>query len=116
LTLRKTYRRENQQEITMNYAIYCTDKPGHLQVRMDNRPAHVEYLNGVNAQGQLVLAGPTLGEDNKPTGSIVIVEAESLEAAQALAAGDPYARAGLFESVEIRGWNWVFNKPDAAAA
>ncbi len=100
----------------MNYALYCTDKPGHLQVRMDNRPAHVDYLNTLNAEGKLVLAGPTLDADNKPTGSIVIVEAESMEAAQALAAGDPYAKAGLFASVEIRAWNWVFNKPDAAVA
>ena len=100
----------------MNYAIYCTDKPSHLAVRMDNRPAHVDYLNTLNAEGKLVLAGPTLGEDNKPTGSIVIVEADSLEAAQALAAGDPYAKAGLFESVEIRGWNWVFNKPATPGA
>ena len=97
----------------MNYAIYCTDKPGHLQLRMDNRPAHVDYLNGLNATGKLVLAGPTLDDDNKPSGSIVIVEADSLEAAQALAADDPYAKAGLFETVEIRGWNWVFNKPEA---
>jgi uncharacterized protein YciI len=100
----------------VNYAIYCTDKSGHLQVRMDNRPAHVDYLNGLNAEGKLVLAGPTLDGDNKPTGSIVIVEADSLEAAQSLAAGDPYAKAGLFASVEIRAWNWVFNKPDAKTA
>ncbi|HEV7418125.1 MAG TPA: YciI-like protein [Tianweitania sediminis] len=97
----------------MNYAIYCTDKPDHLQLRLDNRPAHVEYLNALNAEGKLVLAGPTLGEDNKPTGSIVIVDAESRDAAQRIADNDPYAKAGLFQSVEIRGWNWVFNKPEA---
>jgi uncharacterized protein len=97
----------------MNFAIYCTDKAGALQTRLDNRPAHVDYLNGLNAEGKLVLAGPTLGDDGKPTGSIVIVEAEDKAAAEAIAANDPYARAGLFETVEIRGWNWVFNKPEA---
>ena len=97
----------------MNFAIYCTDKPGHLQVRMDTRPAHVAYLDGLNADNKLVLAGPTVGEDDKPTGSIVIVEAESLEAAKAIADNDPYAKAGLFEKVEVKGWKWVFNKPEA---
>lgn len=34
----------------MLYAIYCKDKPGHLQTRLDNRPAHVEYLKRFEAQ------------------------------------------------------------------
>ena len=33
-------------------------------------------------------------------------------AAEAIASGDPYAEAGLFESVEIHPWNWVFNAPE----
>ncbi|TIT65324.1 MAG: hypothetical protein E5W60_14025, partial [Mesorhizobium sp.] len=37
-----------------------------------------------------------------------------MTAAQALAASDPYAKVGLFESVEIRPWNWVFQKPAGA--
>jgi uncharacterized protein YciI len=30
-------------------------------------------------------------------------------------AADPYAKAGLFANVEIRAWNWVFNKPAAGS-
>lgn len=97
----------------MTYAIYCTDKPDHLQLRLDTRPAHVDYLNGLNAEGKLVLAGPTLGDDGKPNGSIVIVNADTRAEAQAIADADPYAGAGLFSAVEIRGWNWVFNRPEA---
>jgi len=95
----------------MLFALICRDKPDHLNVRMDNRPAHVEFLNGLNAGGKLAFAGPFLDGGGKPNGSLVVVEADSQEAAEALAANDPYAQAGLFESVDIRPWNWVFNKP-----
>lgn len=98
----------------MLFALLCKDKPGHLQVRLDNRPAHVDYLNELNAEGRLAFAGPFLDADGKPNGSLVVVEATDLDAATALAGNDPYARAGLFESVDIRPWNWVFNKPAGA--
>ena len=95
----------------MIFTLICKDRPGHLEVRLSNRPAHVEYLNGLNAEGRLKFAGPFLGEDGKPIGSLVAVEAEDAAAARTLADSDPYAKAGLFESVEILPWNWVFNAP-----
>lgn len=95
----------------MLFAILCTDRPGQLQLRLDTRPAHVDFLNGLNADGKLKFAGPFLDEDGRPNGSIVMIEADDRAAAEAIAAGDPYAEAGLFETVEIRPWNWVFNKP-----
>ncbi|MDM9621422.1 YciI-like protein [Rhizobium sp. S96] len=97
----------------MLFAFVCKDKPGHLNVRMDTRPAHVEHLNALNAAGTLKMAGPFLDSDGKPSGSLVIVEAETIEAARAIADSDPYAKAGLFESVEVQAFNWVFNKPEA---
>ena len=97
----------------MIFALLCKDKPGHLQVRLDNRPAHVDYLNDLNARGILKFAGPFLDGEGKPTGSLVTVEVDDLAAAETIAANDPYAKAGLFESVDIKAWNWVFNKPAA---
>jgi len=97
----------------MYFVLICTDKPGHLQVRMDTRPTHVEYLNGLNEKGILKLAGPFTGDDDKPNGSLVIVEAASAEEAMSIAAADPYAQAGLFAEVSVRPWNWVFNAPGA---
>ena len=97
----------------MLFAIICKDKPDHLQVRLDTRPTHVDYLNGLNAAGTLKFAGPFLGEDGKPLGSLVVVEAADRASAEAIAAGDPYAKAGLFASVEILPWNWTFNAPEA---
>ncbi|UNK38422.1 YciI-like protein [Shinella sp. H4-D48] len=97
----------------MHFAFVCQDKPGALQVRLDTRPEHVAYLNTLNAEGTLAFAGPFLGDDGKPAGSLVVVKAETIEAAREIAANDPYAKAGLFASVEVKAWNWVFNNPEA---
>ncbi|OQP86978.1 hypothetical protein BTR14_08590 [Rhizobium rhizosphaerae] len=97
----------------MLFAFLCTDKPDALQLRMDTRPEHVAYLDGLNAKGILKMAGPFLSPDGAPVGSLVIVEAADAEAARVLADGDPYAKAGLFAAVEIKPFNWVFNKPGA---
>lgn len=94
----------------MLFALICTDKPGHLQVRLDTRPTHLDYLNGLG--DRLKGAGPFLGEDGKPNGSLVIIEAEDLNAAKTIADNDPYAKAGLFASVEIRPWNWGIKNPE----
>jgi len=99
----------------MIFALLCQDKPGHLQVRLDNRPAHVDYLNGLNAKGVLKFAGPFLDADGKPNGSLVALEVADKLEAEAIAANDPYALAGLFERVDIKPWSWVFNKPENAA-
>ena len=98
----------------MLFALICKDKPGSLQVRQDTRAAHVAFLEGLNSEGKLALAGPFLDAEGKPDGSLVVVEAPDLAAAQALSAADPYAKAGLFANVEIRPWNWTFNKPAAS--
>jgi uncharacterized protein YciI len=97
----------------MLFAFICTDRPGKLQTRIDTRPDHLAFLETLNAEKKLAFAGPFLDEDGKPFGSLVVVEAPDLSAAKALSAADPYAKAGLFETVEVRQWNWTFNKPSA---
>ena len=95
----------------MLFAFIGKDKLGNLQVRLDNRPAHVAYLEKLNADGILKIAGPFLGDDGKPYGSLVVIEAADSAAATAILAEDPYAKAGLFAATEINQWNWTFNKP-----
>jgi uncharacterized protein len=96
----------------MLFAFICTDKPGHLQTRMDTRAAHLAWLESLGAASKA--AGPFLGSDSKPSGSLLILAADDLDAAKALCADDPYAKAGLFASVDIRPWNWVINNPENA--
>jgi uncharacterized protein YciI len=94
----------------MLYAVICTDRPDSLAVRQANRPEHLQYLQSLG--DTLVLAGPFLEPINETmNGSLIVVEAASLEAARKIAAQDPFARAGLFASVEIRPWLWTINKP-----
>ncbi len=89
----------------MLYVIHCFDKPDHLQVRMDNRPTHVDYLKSYG--DKLYAAGPTLDAAEQMNGSVVILELESQAEAEAFAANDPYAKAGLFETVSIQPWKKV---------
>ncbi|OQM77135.1 YciI-like protein [Manganibacter manganicus] len=98
----------------MLFALICTDKPGHLQLRQDTRPDHLAFLGKLNDENKLAFAGPFLDAEGKSNGTLSVIEAADLEAAKAIAASDPYARAGLFENVDVRAWNWVVNKPDAA--
>ncbi|MGE3831534.1 MAG: YciI-like protein [Parvibaculaceae bacterium] len=95
----------------MLFAIICTDKSGALDLRMQTRPEHVAYLKSLGSA--LKAAGPFLDNDGKPMGSLVIVSADDKSGAENIAANDPYAKAGLFQAVEIRGWNWTLNNPEA---
>lgn len=96
----------------MLYVIFCTDKPDGQQIRIDNRPAHVDYLKG--SADRLRIAGPTVTADGEGmTGSLLVIEASSEADAAAWAKGDPFAQAGLFESVVVRPWKWTFGNPDA---
>lgn len=91
----------------MHFAIYCKDKAGHQQVRMDNRPAHIEHLK--KHEKHLVCTGPLLTEDGQGmVGSLLVVDFADRAAAEAFAASDPYAKAKLFQSVEITPFRKVF--------
>jgi uncharacterized protein YciI len=94
----------------MLYALICTDKPGSLPLRKARRPDHLAYLESLGET--LIFAGPFTEADGQTmNGSLVVIEAASLVAARAIAAGDPYAKAGLFATVEIRPWRWTMNNP-----
>jgi uncharacterized protein len=98
----------------MLYALICTDKPGSLAVRKANRAEHLAYLKSLGKT--LVFAGPFTEADGQTmNGSLIVIEASSLDAAQKISAGDPFAKAGIFASVEIRPWLWTLNKPDKEA-
>ncbi|PWR22591.1 YciI family protein [Zavarzinia aquatilis] len=94
----------------MLFAVICTDKPGGMDIRLANRPAHIDWLKAPDSR--IRIAGPFTTEDGAAmTGSLLVIEADSLEDARAYCAGDPYARAGLFSAVEIKPWKWVIGQP-----
>jgi uncharacterized protein YciI len=94
----------------MLYALICTDKPGSLATRKAKRPEHVAYLK--NLGPKLAFAGPFTEEDGETmNGSLIVVEAGSLEEARKIGAADPFAQAGILASVDIRPWLWSMNRP-----
>jgi uncharacterized protein YciI len=86
------------------FVLICTDKPGAIETRKSNRDAHLAYIaeTGVVAQ-----AGPFLDAGGAMCGSLVILNVDSRAAAENWAAGDPYAKAGLFADVRIEEWKKV---------
>lgn len=97
----------------MLYAIIAQDKPDTLQLRLNSRPAHLARLELLKNQGRLILAGPHPAIDsNDPgsagfTGSLVVAEFESLEAAKEWANADPYCNAGVYANVTIKPFKQV---------
>ena len=92
----------------MLYVITGKDAPGALAIRKQVRPAHLARARQLLDEGRLILAGPCPaidGPDPGPagfTGSVIVAEFDSLEAARAWVAGDPYVTEGVFESYEVR--------------
>jgi uncharacterized protein len=94
----------------MLYVAMCHDKPGALDIRVATRDAHIAWLKGLGARVRI--AGPFLDDAGTTMcGSVVVIEAESLDEAKATFAADPYAAAGLFAAVEIKPWRWVVGAP-----
>lgn len=92
----------------MWYVILGHDAPGTLDRRLETRPAHVARLRELCDEARLLVAGPCPAIDAPDpgpagyTGSVVIAEFASLEAARAWADADPYLAAGVYERVEVR--------------
>ncbi|WP_027847883.1 YciI family protein [Marinospirillum minutulum] len=97
----------------MFYALICTDKPGTLEKRMQARPEHLARLEALRDEGRLLLAGPhpAIASENPGeagfTGSLVVAEFASLEAAQNWADADPYVAAGVYQQVSIKPFKKV---------
>lgn len=87
----------------MLIALFARDKAGALQTRKDNREAHLAYIKETGVVAQ---AGPLI-EGGEMAGSLVILDVADMAAAEAWAANDPYAKAGLFADVQLVEWKRV---------
>jgi uncharacterized protein YciI len=98
----------------MWYAIVGQDVPDSLEKRKSARPAHLERLKLLENVGRLMLAGPFPSVDAEDpgaagfSGSLIVAEFPSLEAAQAWAEDDPYAAAGVYQKVVVKPFKKVF--------
>lgn len=92
----------------MLYMIYSEDVLHSLEKRRIARPAHLERLQNLKAEGRVLVAGPLPAIDSEEpgdagmTGSLVIAEFETLEAAKSWAEVDPYMLAGVYHKVTVK--------------
>lgn len=97
----------------MLYSIVGIDHPDSLQARMAVRAEHIARLNELRDQGRLIIAGPNPAIDSEDpgeagfSGSIIIAEFESLQAAQDWADADPYIKSGAYASVTVKPFRKV---------
>ena len=90
------------------FAIQTLDKPGHAQLRADVRAEHLVYLKA--HVRRLAAAGGLLEDDGVATagGGILLIEATDRADAERFAHEDPYAKAGLFQSITVTRWRKAF--------
>lgn len=97
----------------MLYVIIGEDVENSLDKRLAARPAHLERLHALRDAGRLIIAGPNPAIDsNDPgaagfSGSVIIAEFDSLDAAQAWAEADPYRAAGVYQRVTVKPFKKV---------
>ena len=97
----------------MLFTVTCFDRPGSAQLREEKLPDHLHYLG---SQGTKLHAGGPLTDpvDGSTVGSLYIADVGSYDEARALVADEPLRKAGLCESVTVRGWTEM--KPTATSA
>ncbi|OYU37846.1 MAG: hypothetical protein CFE33_18540 [Pseudorhodobacter sp. PARRP1] len=92
------------------FVIYNRDAPGMADTREQHRPAHIAFMKSLGVAAKA--GGPILGADGETRlGGMFILEAASLEEAQAVAARDPFKMAGLFETSFVDEWRWQTRNP-----
>ena len=85
------------------YLIMAFDKPDSAALRLETRPAHVEYVLG---QGGMLLGGPFMSDDGTTMiGSMLVLDTQDRAVAEAFVENDPYNKAGLFAKVEVSRWS-----------
>ena len=98
----------------MYYVIIALDRTDSLSDRINARPQHLERLQELRDAGRLLTAGPCpIIDSEEPgpagfSGSVIIAEFDSVEAARSWADDDPYVSAGVYDSVEIKPFKKVF--------
>jgi uncharacterized protein YciI len=90
----------------MLFALTAYDKPGSLDLRRATRDEHLDYWKTFGAG--VSYGGPLLGPSGDPVGSVLIFTADDQNAAEAIAAADPYVKAGLFATTAIHPFREVF--------
>ena len=98
----------------MYFVIFGTDKPGTGQQRRDTLNDVASYLKDRPGHPDVTVhcGGPTVDDGGNINGTLNVIEAPSLEAAQAFLADNPLQKLGLLEDVSVRQLDWKTGRPD----
>ena len=97
----------------MLYVINGEDVPNSLEKRLVSRPAHLKRIKALQNEGRLILAGPYPVIDSFDpgpagfSGSLIVAEFVSLEAAHTWAKADPYVISGVFAKITVKPFKKV---------
>ena len=96
----------------MYFVIYAKDRKDGLPIRKANRGAHLEWIKSASGI-KVVMAGPLMNDaGDTMIGSMLVVDAVNLDAVNSWLTHDPYAKAGLPESVNVHPYIWAIGAPD----
>jgi uncharacterized protein len=91
----------------MIFVILGFDGPDGQAKRKIHRPAHLASLEPLSREGRIIMAGPFIDQ----AGSLIIIEADSLDEARRIAQDDPYTVHGIFERIEVHPFQQVLPRP-----
>ena len=83
----------------MAFLITCKDKKNSLDLRLSTREEHIKYLKKIKKK--LILAGPILDKNDKPIGTVLILDFDKITDLKKFLNGDPYSKVHLFDEVKI---------------
>ena len=99
----------------MYIVIFGMDKPGMAEVRSERFDANREYLHDHPDHPSVVVhsAGPVRSEDGAiRDGSLIVVDAPSVEAARSFVSDSPFGQAELYAELHVRPFDWVTGRPE----
>lgn len=95
------------------FVVHALDAPDMAKKRAENRPAHRDRLRNHDYPLKVHVGGPMLDTDGQMCGTLLVVEADNQSDVETYLAGDPYAQAGVYESVSVHPYLWGLGQPES---
>lgn len=100
----------------MYFIFIGTDRENCFDLRRATKASHSAYLDAATGDVRVLMSGPTLDEEGRECGSLMILEADAHGAVEAFFLQEPYHLAGLYGAADLRPWVWKRGNPRWSAA
>jgi len=92
------------------------DRSGSQALRGRVREDHRVHLRQPFPGCRCILGGPLTDEGGEMIGTVLVLEADSRDAAEGFVARDPYTRNDLFGETRLTRWRWTLGAPNISVA